>query len=203
MEFASQGQSFCATQSGEHFESFIARQVAKYPGVVRIILDDEQDRILGMQVLSVVRYFLHRMFGDHDVGQLQRQAGCLYIGLAEPGSGWSHVGQRQKERERAALTGSTFELNLPTEKACQFAADRESESGAAVLAARTGICLLEGLEDDALLIRRDSNAGVGYFECDHGSGVAQNRMIFTPPSLGNRDRETYRTLLSELKGVRE
>ena len=41
------------------------------------------------------------------------------------------------------------------------------ETGAAVLAAGAGVGLLEGLEDDLLLLGRDADAGVGDLERDH------------------------------------
>ena len=54
MEFAGQGQGFCAIHRDQHLESRVARQIAQHPRVVRIIFDDQQDRIVGLQVLAVV-----------------------------------------------------------------------------------------------------------------------------------------------------
>ena len=50
--------------------------------------------------------------------------------------------------------------DLAAEKPRDLAADREAEAGAAVLAARGAVGLLEGLEDDALLVLGDADAGV-------------------------------------------
>ena len=49
----------------------------------------------------------------------------------------------------------------PPQQARQLAADRQAQAGAAVLAAGAAVGLLERLEDDLLLVRRDADAGVG------------------------------------------
>ena len=63
--------------------------------------------------------------------------------------------------------GRAAQLDLAAEQVGQLAADREAEAGAAVLAAGAGVGLLEGLEDDLLLLERDADAGVGDLEGDH------------------------------------
>ena len=80
---------------------------------------------------------------------------------------------RQVESERAALAGSAAQLNFAAQQAGQFAADRQPQAGAAVLAAGAGICLLEGLEDDALLLGRNADAGIGDLEGDDRGRLAQ------------------------------
>ena len=62
--------------------------------------------------------------------------------------------------------GVAAQLNLAAEQAGQLAADGEAEAGAAVLAAGAGVGLLERLEDDALLLGRDADAGVRHLEGD-------------------------------------
>ena len=52
------------------------------------------------------------------------------------------------------------ELDFAAEQHGQFAADGEAQAGAAVLARGAGVGLLEGLEDEPLLLRRDADAGV-------------------------------------------
>ena len=76
------------------------------------------------------------------------------------------VGERQVQRERAALPGRADQPDLAAEQRRQLAADREAEAGAAVLAAGAGVGLLERLEDQLLLLRRDADAGVGDLERD-------------------------------------
>ena len=65
----------------------------------------------------------------------------------------------------------------PPSRLRELAADREAEAGAAVLAAGAGVGLLEGLEDDLLLLRRDADAGVGDLEGDDRRRVPQDRMV--------------------------
>src|SRR5204862_386756 len=64
---------------------------------------------------------------------------------------------------RLALHG-----DRPTEQPRDLAADRQPESGAAVLPARRAICLLERLENEAQLVFRDADAAVRDGKCDHG-----------------------------------
>ena len=72
MELASQSKGFRTAQGDENLESLIARQIAKHAGIVRIVFDDQQDRIVGLQIVAIVRDLLGRMFGDDDAGQLKR-----------------------------------------------------------------------------------------------------------------------------------
>ena len=65
----------------------------------------------------------------------------------------------------------------PPSRLRQFAADRQAQTGAAVFAAGAGIGLLERLEDDALLFRRDADAGVGDLERDTVGALPQRRMV--------------------------
>ena len=73
-------------------------------------------------------------------------------------AGRPHIGLRQIQRESAALAGRAAKLDFAAEQAGEFAADGQAQTGSAVLAAGAGVCLLEGLEDDALLVERDSDA---------------------------------------------
>src|SRR5687767_15768132 len=54
----------------------------------------------------------------------------------------------QVERERAAAAERAAQPDLAAEQLGDFAADRQTETGAAVLAAGRAIRLLEGFEDD-------------------------------------------------------
>ena len=73
--------------------------------------------------------------------------------------------------------GSAAQLDFAAEQVGQFAADGEAQAGSAVLAAGAGIGLLEGLEDDALFLRRNADAGIGDFERDHRTGAGEDGMI--------------------------
>ena len=62
------------------------------------------------------------------------------------------------------LPGRAAQLNFASQQAGQFAADRQSQAGTAILAAGACIRLLERLEDDPLLFGRNANAGIGHLE---------------------------------------
>ena len=87
---------------------------------------------------------------------------------------------RQVERESAAHAGRAAQPDLAAEQVRKLAADREAEARAAVFAAGAGVGLLERLEDDLLLLRRDADAGVRDLERHHRRRVAQHRMIGAP-----------------------
>ena len=70
--------------------------------------------------------------------------------------------------------GTLDEPDLAAEQRRQLAADGQAEAGAAVLAARAGVGLLEGLEDEPLLLRRDADAGVGDLDRDDRAGAKRS-----------------------------
>ena len=72
------------------------------------------------------------------------------------------TGLRHVELERAALVGGADDGDLAAQQARDFAADRQPETGAAVLATRAAVGLLERLEDDPLLGGRDTDPGVAH-----------------------------------------
>ena len=99
--------------------------------------------------------------------------------------------QRQVERERAAPARRAAQLDLAAEQVGKLAADRQAEAGAAVLAAGAGIGLLEGLEDDLLLLGRDADAGVRDLECDDRGRLARgsdDRRSSRAPATAMRSR---------------
>jgi len=74
---------------------------------------------------------------------------------------------RQIQSEGAAFAGSAAQLNFSTEQTREFAADGQPQTRSAVFAAGAGICLLKGLEDDALLLLRNADAAIGNLKGDH------------------------------------
>src|ERR1700740_300798 len=76
------------------------------------------------------------------------------------------VGDRQDQRKTAALAGRARQLELAAEQRRDLAADRQAQARAAVHAAGGTVGLLEGVEDDALLVGRDADAGVADLEGD-------------------------------------
>src|SRR5262249_39324156 len=82
-------------------------------------------------------------------------------------------------------------------------ADGEAQAGAAVAAARAAVLLLEGLEDDGLLLRLDADAGVLDGESDHRARAVEREVVRAPARVGRADPERDRAALGELEGVRQ
>src|SRR6185436_19025090 len=86
----------------------------------------------------------------------------------------------QEQREGAADARRASQLYLSAEQVRQFAADGEAEARSAVLPARAGIGLLEGFEDDPLLLGGYPDARIRDLEGDHRRRDAQNRVHRAP-----------------------
>ena len=86
--------------------------------------------------------------------------------------------------------GRADQADFAAEQRRQLAADGQAQAGAAVLAARAGVGLLERLEDQLLLLRRDADAGVGDRERDRRRRARQDRVIRRPAR-----RSTCRTVI--------
>ncbi len=121
-------------------------------------------------------------------------------GLRRPDRRHEPTGQEQGER--AALTGCAVQLDLAAEEAGQLAADGEPESGAAVLAAGAAVGLLEGLEDDLLLVGGDADARVGHREGDDEFlGAQVLALVAQCPGRPAADGEGHPPVARELEGV--
>ena len=137
------------------FEALVARQAQQNAGIVRIVLDDQQhqvallDRRRGRPAMRLLAR--HRAAPGSAGSMAERRLGDRVATVAEAGPG---VAQRQVEREGAALAGDAREPDFAAQQRRQLAADGQAQAGAAVLAAGAGVGLLEGLEDDLLLLRR-------------------------------------------------
>ena len=132
---------------------------------MRIVLDDQQDGVAGLEVEPVVRDRLDWALGqrrERDARRAQAEPGCRRS--CARGRQWTDVLRRQVQRKRTAALRYAAQVNLAAEQVCEFAADRESEAGAAVFAAGRGVGLLECLEDDLLFLGRNADTGVGDLE---------------------------------------
>ena len=98
-------------------------------------------------------------------------------------------------------SGCALELNLAAKQAGELTADGEAEAGATVFAAGAGIGLLEGLEDDLLLLLRDADSGVGDFEGDDGAAGSSIACSGAPAAGARRNRKPHAAVLGELEGV--
>src|SRR5262249_29286179 len=113
------------------------------------------------------------------------------------------VGLREIQVERAALARHAVQADLAAEHASELAADREAEARTAVAAIRAPVGLLEGLEDDALLLRMDADAAVADAEAHDGRRAIEGELIGTPASGGKEDAERHHAALGELERVRQ
>ena len=78
------------------------------------------------------------------------------------------------------------EPDLAAEQPGDLAADGEAEARAAVLAARAAVGLLEGLEDDLLLVAGDADARVGDRERDDRLRAGSSELVVGAPALADR-----------------
>ena len=79
---------------------------------------------------------------------------------------------------------STSTRRSPPSRPAISRRDREAEAGAAVLAARRAVGLLERLEDQPLLVLRDADAGIGDRERDDvGRRADDTRRLTRPRSV--------------------
>src|SRR5262249_45272452 len=108
-----------------------------------------------------------------------------------------------KEREGAPLAGDARQADLAAQEPRDLAADCEAEPRAAVLAGRRAVGLLESLEDDLLLFRRDPDPGVGDRDREHRARRVQRLDRRAPSATGRLDAKGDRALLGELEGVGE
>ena len=107
------------------------------------------------------------------------------------------------EGEERTLARIALDVDLAAEEPGDLPRDREPETGAAVLAAGGPVRLLEGLEDDLLLVLGDADAGVLDVEADHRAGREQRRGLEEGAVLHHLDPHRDASLLGELEGVGE
>src|SRR6185437_6041186 len=111
------------------------------------------------------------------------------------------VGERQVQREGAAAAVDTAQANLTAEQMGELAADGESQPRAAVFSRRASIGLLEGLEDDLLLLRRDADTGVADGKLDDRRRLAEDGMLCGPASGGHPDMQPDAAAVGELERI--
>ena len=197
-----ESQGVGSSGGGEHLEAVVMRQIDEHPGIVGIVLDDQQNHVPGLQVLAIVGDLLdgpvrHAMVGHRLPGEPEAYWRSARIGATMRPAYFSG----RYRVNVLPLPGMAAQLDLAAEQVGKLAADRQAEAGAAVLAAGAGIGLLEGLEDDPLLLGRDADAGVRHLECDDRGRLREARMIRAPSAPGDSDAELDAAVLGELEGV--
>jgi len=64
MVFARQRERLRTTHSHQNFESLVTRKITQHASIVRVIFDNQQDCIVGLQIVAVVGNLLDRVFRD-------------------------------------------------------------------------------------------------------------------------------------------
>ena len=160
-----QGERVEAARRDEHLEAVLVSGVDNEPGIVHVVLDNEQDEVADLDVVPIVGNALDRALCN-EVRRRRDPRRPARAGAALPGRRIEIV-RRNIERKRAPLAGCAPELYLAAEQSRELAADGEAEARAAVLAARSGIRLLEGFEDELLFLGRDAYSRIPDLECDN------------------------------------
>src|SRR6266404_3853793 len=181
MVFTRQRECLRAAHGHQNLESLVPRKIAQHTRIVRIIFDNQQACIIRLQIVAVVGNLLDRMFRDD--GQRRWQDRRWVLALHHGSARRAYIGLRQIENEGAPSTWSAPQLNFATQEAGQFAADRQPQTCSTILTAGAGIRLLEGLEDDPLLVQRNTNAGIGNFKGYNRGSLSQDRVSLAPAAL--------------------
>src|SRR6478609_361514 len=88
--------------------------------------------------------------------------------------------RRQIKSEGRTNTGLALQLDFAAEQIAEFATDGEAEACAAVFSAGRRIGLLERLENDLLLLRRNADAGIADLKSHDSGGRGEHRMVWRP-----------------------
>src|ERR1035441_9620748 len=94
--------------------------------------------------------------------------------------------------EGAALADIAFHPDMSTHHHCEPGDNRQAQPGASILACGRGIGLREGLEDELLLVSRNSNPCVRHSEMQQGSTFFSTLQAYTQLDftlLGELDRK--------------
>ena len=205
---AHHGERARAGAAHHALEALLPRRVEQDAREAEVVLDDQEDLVAGLDVVAVVVGLvgeLHRRAFALGRQRLDRVLLDLLPGRSVPGAlrPRRRVARRQVQGEGAARPGRADELDLAAEELRELAADREAQARAAVLAAGRAVGLLERLEDDLLLVRRDADAGVAHREGDHPLGALELLVLRRPARRRRRDGDGDVAGVGELERVGE
>ena len=145
------------------FQAVIRRQVHQYVGELAVVLDHQHGLFADHEAVVVLAF--QRQIGGGvrlgvgaDVHRFRRRRPGTVLGLlALPG-----VPLGQVEHEGGAGAGAVaVQADFAAQQTRQLPRDGQPQAGAAVFAAGGAVGLLEGLEDQLLLVLGDAHAGVG------------------------------------------
>src|SRR6516225_5227225 len=176
------------------------RQISQDARVMGIVFDDQQYRVSGLENLAVVWELFHRHLGQPNRRE-SRSSRRVYCRGKRDHRRRAHTFDRQEEREGAADPRSAAQLDLAAKQVGQLATNREPEPGAAKPAVGAGVGLLERLEDDFLLFRRDADTRIGDLEGHHFGRVLQDWMIWAPAADRGVNAQLDAAWFGEFEGV--
>ena len=171
---------------------------------MRVIFDDQQNIVALLNIRAIVLQPFDDLLHIRN-WQLQprHHVAARSFRRSDSRRCRSDVRLRNVQRKGASLPGRASQLNLATQQTRQFAADSEPEARTAILAACSRIGLLERLEDDALLVLRNPDAGIRDLERNHRARTIENRMTIAPSGADRRNFQPHAALLGELECVRQ
>ena len=157
-----EGERPCPILRDQALEAALARQFQQDGGEHRVVLDDEHDVVARLDGLTVVGRGRER-HGGGGLPAHRRGGPIALVNLhraAHPRGRGRLEGKEQSEG--AAFAGRALQDDLTAQEPRDLAADGEAEAGPAVFPAGRAVRLLEGLEDNALLVLRDADSRVAH-----------------------------------------
>ena len=129
LELLGQIERIGAAHRHQHLEALVAREIHQHARVVRIVLDDQQDGVAGLDFQPVVGDLLGpaARAGTASAGSPAGIDGRIVRRGAPAAVGRADIFQRQIEHEGAALAGRAAQLDFAAEQVRQLAADGEAQ----------------------------------------------------------------------------
>ena len=131
-----------------------------------VVLDHQQHAVARRERVAIVAELVRQRLHGRDRHRGLRRVRAAPAGppvSGRPSTTGSGL-EGQEQREGRALAGHALHRQRAAEQPRELARDGEPEAGAAVAAAGRAVGLLEGLEDQRQLVRRDADAGVEHGE---------------------------------------
>ena len=188
LEMPRQRQTRFAVGGNDAFVVLFAGQIQHDTSETHIIVHNQQHPITGFDGIAVVGNIL----------LLQIQFGLRL----RNGKGWSCINAalvtgvnriasvngrgevlRQIQGKRAAHSWCARQADFAAQQTGDFAADRKSQTGAAIFAAGCAIGLLKRLENNSLFVGRNPNAGIAHGKRDHSWRTIEH-IVFAVPTAG-------------------
>src|SRR5262245_43646623 len=181
-QFPSQVQGVFASPCNQRLEVPCMGFIQKDFGEVQIIFHDQENTVARLDAVAIVV----DLPGDFTFRKHRgRQSRVVSRDARGRGGGFGYKSQRKIQRESTAKSKSTRrKANFTSEQSCDLPADRQAKASPSESPTRCPVSLLEGLEDDVMLIRWNTNARVADRELKHRASRVQDRMGQAPTCDG-------------------